>query len=116
MCVFRSCLFSSNEFTPIKSTSFTHQQHPLQGNSDIKHWTVVVTLNILSPHALFKLNTAKLSGIEATCIVIGDMQVTAPCKLTLSEATKILVVASERGYSNFVCMGFQIQLMKLSKC
>ena len=38
-----------------------------------------------------------------------------PRKLTLSEATKILVVASERGYSNFVCMGFQIQLVELNQ-
>ena len=38
-----------------------------------------------------------------------------PRKLTLSEATKILVVASERGYSNFVCTGFRIQLMELNQ-
>ena len=49
MCVFRSYLFSSNEFTPIKSTSFTHQQHPLQGNSEINHWTVVVTRCVKYP-------------------------------------------------------------------
>ena len=43
----------------------------------------------------------KPRGIKATCIVSGDG--TTLCKLVLQEA-KTLVVTSERGYSDFVCL------------